>query len=311
MSYFESNIFNDDLYQSSNAEFFDRYDYKNYSFFPNNEIDPFINEFSQQFISIEDIPHNNPENKGNQLEEGQFFNQINPNQNDEDSTLIKIKDLEKLNKNEKKIVSSTAQTSEKKNEIRIQKVDKFKAKNQSLPNYWRFDMVKKHFKSRIIEFGYDWINKMIQKSDLPEELKKKIHKPNSLLFTANVKVTDNYNFLKDNLRKIFTIGKEKENLQKQNEYNIMKIFEYFEKVRNNTLSDNLREIKVFFEMNYEDLIRKFYLSDKFTEFKEDSITKFYDEGTIKQEGFSLLKDFGIIKLFMMLKKKRKRDINMC
>lgn len=305
MSYFESNDFDNNFY--SNEGFLDIFDHTDFSVFPNNEIQSFINEMPQQFIFMEDIPNNIPENKDIQLEEGHSFNQINPNQNDEDPSLIKTKDLEKLIKNEKKQVSSTAPTSDKKNENRIQKVNKFKAENQSLPSYWRFDMAKKHFKSKIIEFGNDWINEKIQNSDLPEELKKKIHKPNSLLFTANVKVKDNYNFLKDNLIKIFTIGKEKEDLQKQNEYNILKIFEYFEKVRNNILTDNLREIKDFFEMNYEDLIRKFYESDKFTEFKEDSKTKFYDEGTIKQEGFSLLKDFGLIKLFMMLKKKRKRD----
>ena len=106
---------------------------------------------------------------------------------------------------------------------------------------------------------------------------------------------------------IFTIGKDTENLPKQNFHNISQILEYFRKVGYDKLSDNLRTLKDFLEMSYEDLIRMFYNSYEFLEFKNENKTICYDEGLIKQEQFSLLKEYGLIKLFKMIKKKRNRD----
>ena len=147
----------------------------------------------------------------------------------------------------------------------------------------------------------------ITESDLPKELKNLIHSPHSKKFSANPVVTANYKFLNYNLFQIFTIGKEDGKLQRQNEENITKIFEYIEKVGHDNISESLRKIKNFFEMRYEDLIRKFYDSYEFIDFKNDETTIFYDEGVIKQEKFSLLKDYGLIKLFKMIQKKRSRD----
>ena len=60
-------------------------------------------------------------------------------------------------------------------------------------------------------------------------------------------------------------------------------------------------------MRYEDLIKMFYNSENFNTFKEDKKTIFFNDGTKAQEGFSLLEDYGLIKLFKILKKKRKRN----
>ena len=49
-----------------------------------------------------------------------------------------------------------------------------------------------------------------------------------------------------------------------------KIFEYFEKFGTDNLPENLKEIKEFLEMNYEQLIMKFYDSSEFNIFKEDN-----------------------------------------
>ena len=164
-------------------------------------------------------------------------------------------------------------------------------------------MVKKHWKSHINNYGKDIINKEIKESDLPNELKKIIHKPDSLKFTANVTVSENFKFLSLSLREVFTLGKQSGKLPRQNDENISAIFNYFEK---NNLSESMKRIKSFFEMSYEDLIKSFYDSPKFTEFKDNEKTKFYDDNTIKQEGFSLLEQYGLIKLFKMLQKKRSR-----
>ena len=234
------------------------------------------------------------------------FKQIESIKNEEK---LESEDEKQQSPNKDKQRSSTEPTSDKKGEINIKKVvlDKFKVQQNDLPNYWRFDMAKKHFKTQISEYGTILINELIQKSDLPKELKKPIHKPNSLKFTSNVKVTDNKKFLNDTIRTILTIGKENFDLQKQNEENIANIYKYFGKFGYDKLSEDLRKIKDFFEMNYEDLIRKFYDSFEFRSFKEDEKSKFFDEGTIKQEGFSLFENYGLITVFRALNKKRKRD----
>lgn len=280
------------------------------SFKDNGEFNPssidehfplFLQEESQQDMQNKDFYFKDMDlNEEN--EENDDFRQIYLNRNDEDG------DEKEINPKEKKQVSSTGPTSDKKSEIKIKKVaDKFNVQNQSLPNYWRFDMVKKHFKTKISEYGTNFINELIQKSDLPSELKKTIHKPNSPKFTANVKVSDNYRFLNDTIRTIFTIGKETEDLQKQNDEIINEIYKHFGRIGYDKLSENLRNIKNFFEMNCKVLIKNFYNSIEFKAFKEDDKTKFFDEGTIKQEGFSLLENYGLINLFSMLKKKRRRD----
>ena len=313
MSFLEFNVFEDNYFFSGNdnnisSMFQDDNQYPDsmsLNDFPSFKLE----EQPQQDISNQDNDQNIPEeSKGIKLEEEFDVHGINPIQNDEDPFIKRMNDKEESKPKSNKQMSSTGPTSDKKNKIKIKKVDKFTTKNNSLPNYWRFDMVKKHFKSKISDFGTDLINGLIQDGDLPEELKKiLIHKPNSLLFTANVKVADNYNFLNNTLRTIFTIGKETDNLQKQNETNISIIYKYFGEVGHNNLSKNQKAIKDFFDMSYKELIIKFYESYDFTDFKEDAKTKFYDEGTIRQEGFSLLEDYGLIKIFMILKKKRKRD----
>ena len=87
-----------------------------------------------------------------------------------------------------------------------------------------------------------------------------------------------------NVKDIFTIGKESEDLQKQNNEAFTKIYNYFNKIGNDNLSESVRKVKDFLEMNYEELIRMFYDSSDFIVFKEDHMTKFFDEGTKKQEG---------------------------
>ena len=65
------------------------------------------------------------------------------------------------------------------------------------------------------------------------------------------------------------------------------------------------EIKNLLEMKYEDLINLFYDSDDFNTFKNKEKTKYNDEETKKQEGFTISEDYGFLKI---LKRKRKRDL---
>lgn len=229
------------------------------------------------------------------------YDRVNPDENDEDPYTKRLNNQKASEPNE--LMSSTLPNSGKKGKSSIAfKIEK------KLPDYWRFDATKKFWKSKISQFCEERINKLIKGSDLPEALKIPIHKPNSLSFTANVKVKDNNRFLSKAIKDIFSIGKETEDLQKQNYDTFTKIFNYFIKIGNDSLSESLQKLKNFLEMSYEDLIRMFYDSDDFITFKEDYMTKYYDEGTKDQEGFSLLEDYGLIKVFKTLKKKRRRTL---
>ena len=243
--------------------------------------------------------HNIPLDEGNDFN----FDNLDAGQNNEDNYYKKI-----LNEENKCKENSSTNPSSKKGKNQIVKGNKFKTekKQKNLPTYWRFDMVKKHWKSYISEFGKDFINNEIKESDLPNKLKKLIHKPDSIKFTANATVSANFKFLGLSLREVFTLGKQTEKLPKQNDENISAIFNYFENIGDN-ISESMKRIKLFFEMNYEDLIKMFYDSPKFIKFKDDEKTKFYDKGTKTQEGFSLLEQYSLVNLFKMLQKKRKRN----
>ena len=283
-----------------------------------------VNEFSfcSMFRGNDDIIFNDENQsfnkeycwKGNQLNsfyENQFEDNENP-LNFENVSKIQnedkdiINDHKITNEKEEEKEGSTKPSSDKKGNAQIEK-DRFKLQKEKKQIEWRMDNTKKHWKTRISNYAKEEINKYISESDLPKELKNLIHSPHSKKFSANPVVTANYKFLNYNLFQIFTIGKEDGKLQRQNEENITKIFEYIEKVGLDNISESLRKIKNFFEMTYEDLIRKFYDSYEFLDFKNDETTIFYDEGIKKQEKFSLLKDYGLIKLFKMIQKKRKRD----
>ena len=69
----------------------------------------------------------------------------------------------------------------------------------------------------------------------------------------------------------------------------------------------MKEIKEFLEMNYEHLIMKFYDSLEFNIFKEDSKSKFFNDGIRVEKGFSVLENYGLIRLFKMIGRKRKRN----
>jgi len=200
--------------------------------------------------------------------------------------------------NESKIVK-VSQSLNNKEEVKIEKTNKFQSDitTSNKPGYWRFDYAKKYWKTKISQYLTDSINKKISNSDLPKEYIKIIHKPNSKLFTANIKESDNCDFLEKDNRTILTFGKENDKKRKDNEDNIARIYEYFKKIGYDNLSDKMLEIKNLFEMKYEDFIKKFYESDEFISFKNEETTKFYDEGTKKQEGFAISEDLGLIKIF--------------
>lgn len=217
---------------------------------------------------------------------------------------------------EKQNINSTNSSSDKKNEneSKIKLVFSCEKKPNSnyeksckdldIPSYFRLDMAKKYFKTKISRFATDKLNQLIQESDLPLNIKKTIHLPNSKLFTSKVTEIINYNSLNLSLREMFTIGKENNTLQKQNFINFSKIDGYIQNLEEEQLSERIINIKNFLDMIYEDLIRMFYDSEEFLEFKNEELNKFFDKGVLSQEGFLLSESYGLIKLFKMIKKRK-------
>ena len=176
------------------------------------------------------------------------------------------------------------------------------SKNNNKNKYFRVDSAKIHFKVAVSQFFTKQINFLIKKSKLPKKLKKKIHLPHFKKFTSNPKEFDNFQFLSFDLKQILTFGKTDENLQGNNYKKILEILEYKKHPEKN------KEIIDFLSLKYEEIIKLFYKSKKFQKFKENEMTKFFADGIKKEKNISLLEDDGLIKLFKMTNKKRKRKI---
>ena len=228
---------------------------------------------------------------------------------------------EKISEEEglKKIIDST-DSSEKKVKIEIKKfifstktINKSKEINPYLKDdddinkinrkYFRVEDAKKHIKKAISQFATQKLNSLIQSSELGVKFKKVIHLPNYKLFTSNSKELDNLDFLSFSVKKIFTYGKKDGNRQDKNEKNLSRILEY------KKYPEKTKKIKEFLELTYKDIIKLFYKSSNFDEFKNSKLTIFFNEGIKDQKKISLLEDEGLLKLFEMTKKKRKRNFS--
>ena len=282
---------------------------------PNNFI---FNSYEENpEINIKDNLYNNSTSNNIDLKEKENSNFSGNSKNDEKklklSKLNESKQVKEIKEKQDKLINSTKNSSDKKAEFKIEKLlftsekniqNEFpkKDKKGGLPSYFRMDMAKKYYKTKISQFAKDKLNQYIKKSNFPLRLKKNIHLPNSKLFTSKVTEIINYNSLNYSLREIFTIGKEKDKLQINNFINISKIDEYIQNLTEEKLSESILKVKNFLDMNYEDLIRMFYDSEEFLSFQNDKLTKFFDNGVLSQEGFILSEDYGLIKLFKLLKK---------
>ena len=172
--------------------------------------------------------------------------------------------------------------------------------NEISPIYkYRLDYYKKAFKSNLVQYLTDFLNlSIIPKCRLPREFKdKKIYKPNNLHFTANSKDLDNFEFLNMSLGSIFGFVKEGSNpkgthLQKKNKEFIKKILNYKPDIEN----ENLKILKDYLEMRFEDFIIEYYQTDDFKKFSKNEKIQFYEKEFIKEKKFPMLKEYGYLKL---------------
>ena len=165
---------------------------------------------------------------------------------------------------------------------------------QKLPAYWRFDAAIKWFKTNSVQYILGELKRLIKGSDILEECKsKKLYLPNSDLFSAVASMPVNYRFLSLTVKEILGLGKEKHSKQRESYQTLSAIQEA---IKNSPISEANDRLREFLEKTYEELIKDFYLSEEFEEFKKSEIAQFHDEGVIKQEKISLLEENGFIRL---------------
>jgi hypothetical protein len=201
----------------------------------------------------------------------------------------------------KKMIFSTKKPNENEETHPNSKKDDGDIKECGSRKYFRVEDAKKHIKKAISQFATQELNRLIKNSELGAKFKKPIHLPNYKLFTSNSKELDNLDFLSFSLKKVFTYGKEDGNRQDKNEKNLSRILEY------KKYPEKTKKIKEFLDLTYEQIIKLFYKSSNFEEFRNTKLTQFFDEGIRSQKKISLLEDEGLLKLFEMTKKKRKRN----
>jgi hypothetical protein len=227
-------------------------------------------------------------------------------------------DEEKIRNQETKVTKNTTKLDSKIEENKLfnytkNQLPKIEPSSSGIPNpnfnpnsksrkYFRVDDAKKHFKVAISKFATEKVNSLIQESNLPKRLKKKIHLPHFKHFTSNVKEFDNFEFLSYDMKTIFIYGKNEGNLQEKNDEIISKIWNY------KKIPENVKKIKDFLSLKYEDIIKLFYRSKNFDEFKKYELTDFFTTGMKKEKNIELLKNDGLVTLFQMTKKKRKREL---
>jgi hypothetical protein len=243
-----------------------------------------------------------------------------PDKSTEDNKVVNKakKNILQEEEDSKRVIDSTEST-ERKDKIEIKKMifstkkaneneetysnsrkdDEVAKKSGGSRKYFRVEDAKKHIKKAISQFATQELNRLIKSSELGTKFKKPIHLPNYKLFTSNSKELDNLDFLSFNLKKVFTYGKKDGNRQDKNEKNLNRILEY------KKYPEKTKKIKEFLDLTYQDIIKLFYQSSNFEEFRNTKLTQFFDEGIKSQKKISLLEDGGLLKLFEMTKKKKK------
>jgi hypothetical protein len=140
----------------------------------------------------------------------------------------------------------------------------------------------------------DKLNFYLKSCRFPKSLNKtKIHKPNSLAFTSNVTYKKNKEFLSMTLRDIFSMKNGDQHLQEKNRLNFIKIFNSKNEAGNIQAYDKFVE---YLNMTAEEIVIEFYNSDEFKKFKTNKEIIEMDKAFFQEKKFSLLKDFGFLKL---------------
>ena len=184
-----------------------------------------------------------------------------------------------------------------------------KGKNQKKNYYNPFNYISR-WRTTVNKYFIKKINKVIQDSDLPKELKRIIHTPNYELFTEKSKKSKVLEELDKPMKDILSLVKPGQIKAKDNEKNIKKIEDFYEE----NPSESVKKIITLFNKTYRETIEMFYSPDGkeyFNEFKEQNQKE--DEKFKDNRGYSLFETNALIKYFEgskkndnLLGKKRKK-----
>lgn len=184
-----------------------------------------------------------------------------------------------------------------------------KGKNQKKNYYNPFNYISR-WRTTVNNYFIKKINKVIQDSDLPKELKRIIHTPNFELFTEKSKKSKVLEELDKLMKDILSLVKPGQIKAKDNEKNIKKIEDFYEE----NPSESVKKIITLFNKTYRETIEMFYSPDGkeyFNEFKEQNQKE--DEKFKDNRGYSLFETNALIRYFEgskkndnLLGKKRKK-----
>ena len=121
----------------------------------------------------------------------------------------------------------------------------------------------------------------------------KIYKPNNKCFTSETNIKKNNEFLKMKLYEVFSIYDEENGKnQEKNEAIFNRIYKCT-KAKNIQAHENLKN---YLKKTVEEIIKEYYDSKEFIKFSSDKEIIEKDKAFFKEKKFSLLKDYGFIKL---------------
>ena len=174
-----------------------------------------------------------------------------------------------------------------------------KGKNQKKNYYNPFNYISR-WRTTVNNYFIKKINKVIQDSDLPKELKRiKIYKPNFEIFTEKSKKSKVLEELDKLMKDILSLVKPGQIKAKDNEKNIKKIEDFYEE----NPSESVKKIITLFNKTYRETIEMFYSPDGkeyFNEFKEQNQKE--DEKFKDNRGYSLFETNALIRYFERSKK---------
>ena len=288
---------NDDCFDSndSNEDFsLDKNDSINNDDYSSNQeinfanLNPKINSYEEQ---IEEKFKNNFVKRQNEKEIS-FLKQKRIN----DSNIEENQDANKI-----KIISNTEKIEQKTTREATGKSNKIKPKKKYKPLFkvdrkeYRKDKLMSKLKVKCFSnHATDKLNFYLKFCRFPKSLNKtKIYKPNSLAFTSNVTYKKNKEFLSTPLRDIFSMKNGDQHLQEKNRLNFIKIFNSRNEAGNIQAYDKFVE---YLNMTAEEIVIEFYNSDEFKKFKTNKEIIEMDKAFFQEKKFSLLEDFGFLKL---------------
>jgi hypothetical protein len=177
-----------------------------------------------------------------------------------------------------------------------------KGKNRKKNYYNPFNYIIR-WRTTVNKYFIKKINKVIQDSDLPKELKRiKIYKPNFEIFTEKSKKSKVLEELDKLMKDILSLVKPGQIKAKDNEKNIKKIEDFYEE----NPSESVKKIITLFNKTYRETIEMFYSPDGkeyFNQFKEQNQQE--DEKFKDNRGYSLFETNALIRYFERSKKNDK------